>query len=65
MRQVFIFIGFFICSSVLADHGGQGHSYNGRTFHAIVMRIPKDLQKNLGRGRIITTGRSVNFIMAN
>ena len=32
MRQVFIFIGFFICSSVLADHGGQGHSYNGRTF---------------------------------
>ena len=32
MRQFFIFLCFFSCASVLADHGGNGWNYNGRTF---------------------------------
>ena len=50
MRQVFIFIGFFICSSVLADHGGQGHSYNGRTFPCNSYEDSKRFAEKFGKG---------------
>ena len=34
MRQFFIFLCFFSCASVLADHGGSDSwNYKGRTFH--------------------------------
>ena len=34
MRQFFIFLCFFSCASVLADHdGSSGWNYNGRTFY--------------------------------
>ena len=66
MRQVFIFLMFFISSFALADHDGTGGAViMAGLLHVVAMRILKDLQKNWGGEDVITTGRSASFIMEN
>ena len=52
MRQFFILLGVFICSSVLADHNGsQGHNYNGRTFSCYNFKAATDYAETEKTGR--------------